>query len=94
MADEMKKKKVLCPVERGGKTYWKTLGMAFVNKDNSINVYLDGLPWNGKLHLRDFDERDEARRDAAPGTQFGLRALPPPPPMLGPPNPAGDELPF
>ena len=37
--------KVISPIERkdGGK-YWMRCGTAFVNKDNSINVYLDALP--------------------------------------------------
>jgi hypothetical protein len=64
------KKKVLCPVESGGdngkpkKTYWMRIGIAFVNRDGSTNVYLDAAPTNGKLQIRDFDERDLApRRD-------------------------------
>ena len=56
------KKTVLCPIERDGKTFWQRLGVAFVNRDESLNVYLDGLPVNGKLQLRDWDE---PRRDAA-----------------------------
>ncbi len=65
MDDAIRKKKVLCPVEgKDGKTYWVKLGMAFINADSSINVYLDCLPVNGKLQIRDWEERD--RRDGAP----------------------------
>lgn len=67
----MKKKmfKVLSPVEKkGGGTLWLRLGTAFTNKDESINLYLDGLPTNGQLHLREMTEEDFAssRRDDAP----------------------------
>jgi hypothetical protein len=34
------------------------VGIAFVNRDNSINLYLDAIPIGGKLQLRDFDEPD------------------------------------
>jgi hypothetical protein len=29
------------------------IGIAFVNRDGSYNVYLDALPVSGKLHIRD-----------------------------------------
>ena len=57
-----KKKKVLCPIQSQkdpSKTIWMKMGTAYVNRDNSINVYLDGLPVNGKLQVRDWDEKDE-----------------------------------
>jgi len=60
-------KKVLCPVERpDNKTSWLRAGNAFDNKDGSINVYLDVLPSNGRLQIRDFDERDRARIENNP----------------------------
>ena len=42
-----------------GDSFWIKLGVAFVNKDDSLNVVLDALPLNfdGKLHIRDFKER-------------------------------------
>ena len=58
------RKKVLCPVEgKSGKTYWMKIGTAFVNKDGSTNVFLDAYPANGKLHIRDLDEKDLARSE-------------------------------
>jgi hypothetical protein len=51
--------KVLCPTEKDGKTYWTRLGVAFANRDGSTNVYLDALPANGKLQIRELDERDQ-----------------------------------
>ena len=35
------------------KTYWDRIGAAFVNKDGSLNVVLNALPLDGKLHIRD-----------------------------------------
>ncbi|MFA4973007.1 MAG: hypothetical protein WC683_10355 [bacterium] len=34
------------------KTIWLRVGTAFVNKDDSINVYLDAVPLGGKLQIR------------------------------------------
>ncbi|MEZ4403904.1 MAG: hypothetical protein R3B06_28025 [Kofleriaceae bacterium] len=65
--------KVLCPVERkDGSTYWMRVGTGFPNKDQSINLYLDALPANQKLQLREMDEEDlqvrggKRRDDGAP----------------------------
>jgi hypothetical protein len=58
MSDQVRRKKVLCPLERNGKTYWMRVGSAFANKDGTINVYLDAYPTDRKLQIRDLDERD------------------------------------
>ncbi|MGV3619403.1 MAG: hypothetical protein ACO1OB_01225 [Archangium sp.] len=43
-------------VENGErKSVWVKAGSAFVNRDASINVYLDVLPLDGKLHVRETD---------------------------------------
>jgi hypothetical protein len=55
-----RRKKVLCPLERGDKTFWMRIGSAFINADGSTNVYLDAFPSNNKLQIRDLDERDLA----------------------------------
>ncbi|HEY8207884.1 MAG TPA: hypothetical protein VIG99_10420 [Myxococcaceae bacterium] len=34
-------------------TIWCRVGTAFVNKDESLNVFLDALPLDGKLHCRE-----------------------------------------
>ena len=31
---------------------WIKVGMAFVNKDESLTIALNALPTNGKLHVR------------------------------------------
>ncbi|MCA2979611.1 MAG: hypothetical protein INH41_00575 [Myxococcaceae bacterium] len=41
--------------ERDGRTnaVWVRAGSAWVNRDGSFNVYLDVLPLDGKLHVRE-----------------------------------------
>jgi len=68
-----KRKKVLCPMERQGKTHWMRIGSAFSNADGSTNVYLDAYPANGKLQIRDLDERDLKTRNP---TSDGPTAMP------------------
>ena len=62
-------------MDRAGKTYWMRIGNAFQNVDGSTNVYLDACPANGKLQIRDLDERDDPKRtpdQAAAGTGDAL----------------------
>lgn len=37
----------------GKKAIWTRIGLAFVNKDKSLNVILNTIPLNGRLHIRD-----------------------------------------
>ena len=37
----------------GAKSQWNKVGVAFQNKDQSINVFLEAFPKDGKLQLRD-----------------------------------------
>ncbi|HEY1908568.1 MAG TPA: hypothetical protein VGG91_21170 [Myxococcaceae bacterium] len=50
--------------EGKGGTVWVRAGSAFVNRDGSLNVLLDVLPLDGKLHVREAGDRREAQ-DAA-----------------------------
>ena len=50
---------------RGG-SIWVRAGSAFVNRDGSLNVLLDVLPLDGRLHVRDANER--AALEATPPT--------------------------
>ena len=34
------------------KDFWQRVGSAWTNKDGSINITLNALPLNGKLHIR------------------------------------------
>ena len=46
-------KEVFTITKDGDKSYFNRLGVAFVNKDGSLNVKLFGVPVNGELHIRD-----------------------------------------
>ena len=38
--------------ENNGRSRWVRVGVAFENKDSSLNVLLDALPLTGRLHIR------------------------------------------
>ena len=42
------------------KAIWKRIGIAFVNRDLSLNIKLDSIPPNGELHVRDFAKKEES----------------------------------
>jgi hypothetical protein len=48
--------------ERGEKSYWTRVGVAFENRDRSINVQLDALPVSGRLQIRDDEPRGNGDR--------------------------------
>ncbi|HWE27060.1 MAG TPA: hypothetical protein VHB97_03615 [Polyangia bacterium] len=62
-------------IEKPGreKAVWMKLGVAYVNQDQSINVYLDAIPYGGKLQIREEDVRPrQANSDErAPATRHG-----------------------
>lgn len=73
--DLRRNKKVLCPMQnKHGKTYWLRVGNAYVNKDGSTNVYLDAYPANGKLQIRDLDDRDFQRPGSGSSADAGAGA--------------------
>ena len=52
-------KAVYTIVERGnGRRHWLRIGVAFVNRDQSLSVRLDALPCNGQMHIRDPSPRE------------------------------------
>ena len=46
---------------------FRRIGTAFVNRDDSLNVYLDAYPANAKLHIRDIELRGEQAPEAPGG---------------------------
>jgi hypothetical protein len=66
--------KVVCPIEKkdGTGTFWGRAGVGYRNKDDSINIYLDFLPMNGKLQLREFTE-EELRERSDKRAQYSNR---------------------
>ncbi len=55
-------KVVYAIVQRGPKRHWLRVGLALLNRDGSLNVRLDAMPFNGQLHIRDETTRS-ARSD-------------------------------
>lgn len=55
MANGAKMLDVYAINENTGKerSVWRKVGVAFENRDASLNVYLDALPTNGKLNIRE-----------------------------------------
>jgi hypothetical protein len=52
-------------VERSGRRFWNRVGSAFHNQDGSMNIYLDALPRDGKIQIREYDrDRDKNERGA------------------------------
>ena len=49
--------------KRDGGHWWMRCGNAHINKDDSINVYLDAVPRDLKFTLRELDEEDLRRRE-------------------------------
>ncbi len=71
--DETKRKRVVCPVTgKDGKTHWLRMGSAFLNKDNSINLYLDCLPVNGRLQVRDWDDPPWEKKESDRNPRLAL----------------------
>jgi len=44
--------------EKLEKPIFRRIGNGFVNRDQSMNIFLDALPVNGKLHIRAVEPRD------------------------------------
>ena len=54
-------------IERGARRHWLRIGLAFPNRDGSLNVRLDALPLSGQLQIRNDVPRSESRdEDATP----------------------------
>jgi len=47
-----------------GATIWSRAGNAWVNRDDSVNIYLDVLPISGRLHIREVPEETKRAVDA------------------------------
>ena len=66
--------KIITPIEKkDGTKYWMRLGTGFANKDDSINMYLDAIPFSpGKetvLQLREMTDEDFRRNSHNERTQ-------------------------
>jgi len=59
-----RKRSIYTVVQRAGRTLWIRVGIGFVNRDDSINLYLDALPVSGQLQVRQYRRRDDATPNA------------------------------
>ena len=57
--DSNKMKVVYTITERGEKSWWTKIGVAYVNRDGSLNVKLEAVPVNGTMHVRDWTPKEE-----------------------------------
>ena len=56
----MSKMKIVYKItDRGGRSYWNRIGVAYVNADGSLNVELEALPTDGRMHIRDYVPRPD-----------------------------------
>ena len=46
--------------ERDGRNYWTRIGVAFVNRDGSLNVKLEAVPVAGVMQIRDYVPREDS----------------------------------
>lgn len=89
-SNEKKKMSVQCPVEgKDGKTYWRSMGIGFVNKDNSITIILEGLPVNGRLFVSEWKDWKDGSRAPRQREMPGYSDVP-----LVPPPPVANDIPF
>ncbi|HYV47304.1 MAG TPA: hypothetical protein VFA20_20740 [Myxococcaceae bacterium] len=54
---------------------WVRIGTAFVNKDESLNVWLDALPIDGKLHCRESVAERQAPAGPPPDDSVAAPAM-------------------
>lgn len=47
---------------KGERKFWTKVGVAFTNRDGSLNVKLESLPTNGEFHIRPYVSKEEATK--------------------------------
>lgn len=53
MNDKIKDVFLVSDKQHGDRAHILRIGVAFVNKDNSLSVVLDAIPLTGRLYIRD-----------------------------------------
>ncbi len=61
MSDQQNRdtKSVYAITERGERSFWTRVGVAYTNRDGSTNIQLDALPVSGRLQVRSDEDRAE-----------------------------------
>ncbi len=68
-----KSKSVYAILEKPGKrNFWMKVGIAYLNHDQSWNVYLDVIPFDRKLQIRDDDARPRGSQSASESAERSL----------------------
>lgn len=62
--DNSKVKAIYVISSKGERKYWTKVGVAFVNRDGSLNCKLESLPVDGELHIRDHLPQGDRERPA------------------------------
>jgi hypothetical protein len=62
---------------RTGETIWIKAGFAFVQPDDSMNLTLDVLPLDGKLHIREVQPKYATKSNNNPRQEEPAAAPPP-----------------
>lgn len=77
--NEKKNMFVYTILERAGrKPYWMKIGIAFLNSDSSWNIYLDAIPFDRKLQIREDDgkhARSQSERGAGAMPSFDMGGI-------------------
>lgn len=55
------------------RSFWTRIGVAFPNKDKSLNVKLDAVPASGQLHIRETKNGEDLSKTAGPVAVAGTR---------------------
>jgi hypothetical protein len=58
-------KVVYAVIANGPRRHWLRVGLAFVNRDGSLNVRLDAVPLSGQLQIRNDAPRSAAAEEEA-----------------------------
>ena len=60
MNQNQRTKAVFAITERGEKSYWTRVGVAYTNRDGSLTLKLGALPVSGTLQVRDDDAKERS----------------------------------
>lgn len=66
MKNAKNQKAVYTVIDRNGRPHLLKLGVGHVNEDGSIDLELDAIPTNGKLHVRDVAPSEHRPTDVGP----------------------------
>jgi len=56
--------------QRNHKSFWNRVGVAFENKDGSLNVKLEAVPVSGEIQIRDYVPREELASTSRIGSRL------------------------